>query len=134
MADVKQAEGTAQRRAPTVEAGLCCPGIEDAFDTALFRALGDENRVALLIRLARQGRPCTVSELGGCCDVDLSVVSRHLGILRDAGVVRSEKKGRHVYYSARLRDVALILRGVADALLEASSQRNGDLENTGETC
>jgi ArsR family transcriptional regulator len=99
---------------------VCCPGIERYFDTGLFRALGDANRNALLVELARQGKPVTVSELSTCCDVDLSVVSRHLKVLRDAGLLESKKKGKHVYYSARLVDVAHKLKQLADALVDAA--------------
>jgi ArsR family transcriptional regulator len=66
--------------------------------------------------LAVSRRALTVGELNACCPIDLSVVSRHLATLRDAGVVRSEKRGREVYYTVRCGPLAELLRGVARAL------------------
>lgn len=81
----------------------------------LFKALGDPNRLALLLRLAAAGGPATVSELGGCCARDLSVVSRHLARLREAGIVVAERRGREVHYRLT-SDLAGTLRAIADAL------------------
>ena len=55
----------------------------------LFKALCDGNRVAILRWLAEQGQPLPVGRIAGCCSVDLSVVSRHLAVLRDAGLLRA---------------------------------------------
>ncbi len=82
---------------------------------ALFKALGDPNRLALLLRLAAAGGPATVSELSGCCERDFSVVSRHLARLREAGIVAAERRGREVHYQLT-SDLASILRAIADAL------------------
>ncbi len=81
-----------------------------------FKALGDPNRIALLSRLAKCRRPCGVSELVGCCGVDISVVSRHLALLRDAGILQAEKRGKEVYYSVRCEEVVSTLRRIADAI------------------
>ena len=99
----------------TETAAACCAGLEGLIDPELFRALGDPNRVALLVRLGQSGRPTTVTEASGCCPVDLSVVSRHLATLREAGVVRAVKRGREVHYTVS-RDLAASLRALADAL------------------
>lgn len=93
----------------------CCPDLEGLIDPAVFRALGDPNRVALVVRLGANGRPTTVTEAAGCCPVDLSVVSRHLAVLREAGVLRAAKQGREVRYTVS-RDLAPALRALADAL------------------
>lgn len=96
-------------------AETCCPDLEGLLDPAVFRALGDPNRVALIARLGRSGRPTTVTEAADCCPVDLSVVSRHLAVLREAGVVLAAKQGREVRYTVS-RDLAASLRSLADAL------------------
>ncbi len=88
----------------------CCPDLEGLIDPALFRALSDPNRVALVARLGRSGRPTTVTEAADCCPVDLSVVSRHLAVLREAGVVRAAKQGREVHYTVS-RDLAAVPAG-----------------------
>jgi DNA-binding transcriptional ArsR family regulator len=85
----------------------------------LFRALGDPTRVRLVDLLAERCRACSVSELAGCLDVDLSVVSRHLALLRAAGVVRATKTGRNVLYEIQYYALAETLHGIADALERA---------------
>lgn len=94
----------------------CCADVSTLVEPRLFKALCDPNRIALLARLAQCGRPCTVGEISCCCPVDLSVVSRHLGILRDAGVLESQRKGKQVYYSVRFNEIAMTLRSIADAI------------------
>jgi ArsR family transcriptional regulator len=94
----------------------CCACVDEAARAGLFKALGDPNRVALLVRLAEIGKPCTVSQAAGCCPTDISVVSRHLALLRDAGVLEAEKRGREVYYSVRYAELVSTLRRMADAV------------------
>lgn len=94
----------------------CADDIDRLFPTGLFRALSDANRIALLGRLATSCGPQTVSETAGCCPTDLSVVSRHLAILRDAGIIEAEKRGRQVFYSVRYGALAGALRAMADAI------------------
>jgi len=104
--------------APAVRtpARACCPQLADLLDARLFRALADGNRLALLMRLAACGRACTVSELNACCPVDLSVVSRHLAILRDAGALQATRRGKEVLYQVRFERLVPLLRGIAAAL------------------
>lgn len=98
------------------EGGFPAAGIlDDLLDTDLFKALGDPNRAALVAHLGASG-PSTMSEAARCCPVDLSVASRHLAILREAGVVRAERKGREVHYSVPHRALANTLRSLAEAL------------------
>ncbi len=94
----------------------CCEDLSELMPTRFFKALGDANRIALLARLAEKGGPCTVTEAAGCCPVDLSVVSRHLATLKEAGILRAEKRGRQVYYSVPFSSLAGTLRSIADAI------------------
>ena len=101
-------------------ASTCCPTLQRLLSPALFRALGDPTRLGLLVALADGGRERTVSELCTCCPVDLSVVSRHLKVLREAGVVDARRLGKEVRYQVRIAPLAALLRELADAL-EASA-------------
>lgn len=66
----------------------------------IFGALSDENRLRLLYAL-RHGELC-VCQLIDLMGLSPSTVSKHLSILRDAGLLDSRKEGRWVYY--RLAD------------------------------
>jgi DNA-binding transcriptional ArsR family regulator len=82
----------------------------------LFKALSDPKRVSLLVRLAEQREPCTVGVVAEGSGVDLSVVSRHLAILREAGVIECVKQGKEVRCAVRAAAVVTVLRDLADAL------------------
>lgn len=107
---------TQTSKRPIAAQKSCCPDLEGLLDPALFKALGYPNRVALFARLGRMGRAATVTEAAECCPVDLSVVSRHLSVLRRAGVVQAAKHGREVHYSVSHHRLAATLRSLADAL------------------
>ena len=92
--------------------------LDGALDVELFRALGDETRLGLLSCLAKCGRACTVSVIGECCSVDLSVVSRHMAMLERAGVVEVEREGRRVSYAVRFRDLNRRFGELVEALKE----------------
>ena len=91
-------------------------------DPDLFKALCDPTRMSLLACLAKCGRPCSVGEAAECCAVDLSVVSRHLSMLEQAGVLQAEKRGRAVFYAVRFGHLCHLLRSLADAIEECCPQ------------
>lgn len=64
----------------------------------LFKALGDESRLAILHQLREQGATCA-TDLIACCAVAQPTVSHHLRVLRRAGLVRTEKRGLWVYFT-----------------------------------
>jgi ArsR family transcriptional regulator len=70
--------------------------------SVLFRLLADGTRLRLLRALSHDR--FNVSELTGILGVAQSGVSRHLGLLKEAGLVREERAGGYVYY--RLADDA----------------------------
>lgn len=72
--------------------------------SALFRLLGDEARLRVL-RVLETDR-FNVKELTGILGLAQSGVSRHLGLLKDAGLVEEEKDGPYTYYR--------LARGLAD--------------------
>lgn len=94
----------------------CCAALERWLSPGVFKALADPNRVAILVAASDGGRERTVSELAACCPVDLSVVSRHLRTLRDAGVLDARKQGKEVFYRVRFDALVAMLRNLADAL------------------
>lgn len=75
---------------------------------AIFRSLADPTRRALFERLCREGE-VTVGALTEKAGVSQPVVSRHLGVLKAAGLVRGRPDGRQTHYSARLSALAPLL-------------------------
>jgi DNA-binding transcriptional ArsR family regulator len=67
---------------------------------AIFVALADPTRRAIFERLAREGDQ-TVWMLTGDAGVSQPAVSKHLGVLKQAGLVRDKREGRQTRYSAR---------------------------------
>lgn len=66
----------------------------------IFKALADPTRRALFERLSREGEQ-TVRLLTEHAGVSQPAVSKHLGLLRQAGLVRDRRDGRETHYSAR---------------------------------
>jgi ArsR family transcriptional regulator len=83
-----------------------------------FDHLAHPVRLQLLDVLARnEGRVC-VCDLEAAVPVKQPTVSHHLRLLREAGLVESEKVGQWVYYRIR-RDAARALRGRIEQVLGA---------------
>ena len=72
----------------------------DAPDT-LLKSLADPTRRALFERLCREGE-LTVGALTAQSGVSQPAVSKHLGVLKQAGLVRDPHAGRQTHYSAQL--------------------------------
>src|ERR1700751_2212778 len=71
----------------------------------LFRTLADPTRRALFERLCLEGEQ-TVAALTARAGVSQPAVSKHLGLLKQAGLVRDRHEGRQTHYSAQLEALA----------------------------
>ncbi|MEQ8315996.1 MAG: metalloregulator ArsR/SmtB family transcription factor [Phycisphaerales bacterium] len=94
--------------------------VDGLLDPELFKALADPTRVLLLRCLLKCRRGCSVSEVAECCDVDFSVVARHLSLLARAGVLEARKEGRTVWYTPRCAYLGETFRALADAIDECA--------------
>jgi DNA-binding transcriptional ArsR family regulator len=74
----------------------------------LFRTLADPTRRALFERLCREGET-TVASLTAGAGVSQPAVSKHLGVLKLAGLVRGRHEGRETHYSAQLGALAPLM-------------------------
>ncbi len=63
----------------------------------VFTALGDEHRQRILLTFDR-GERLNVSQIAGVSTLSRPAVSHHLKILREAGVLCSEKIGKEVFF------------------------------------
>jgi DNA-binding transcriptional ArsR family regulator len=87
---------------------------------ALFRTLADPTRRALFERLCREGEQ-TVGGLTAGAGISQPAVSKHLGVLKEAGLVRDRHAGRQTHYSAHL--------GALAPLIDWASQMAGFWQN-----
>jgi DNA-binding transcriptional ArsR family regulator len=66
----------------------------------IFKTLADPTRRAIFERLCREGEQ-TVGALTARAGVSQPAVSKHLGVLKEAGLVFDRHEGRQTHYSAR---------------------------------
>ncbi|HLU03605.1 MAG TPA: metalloregulator ArsR/SmtB family transcription factor [Advenella sp.] len=86
----------------------------------LFRTLGDPTRRAIFERLCRDGEQ-TVAALTAQAGVSQPAVSKHLALLKQAGLVLDRHEGRQTHYSAR--------RSALAPLVDWTSQMTGYWES-----
>ena len=67
---------------------------------AVVKAMAHPTRLFIVDRLSR-GEQC-VCELTELIEADISTVSKHLSVLKNAGIVRDEKRGTQVYYTLEM--------------------------------
>jgi ArsR family transcriptional regulator, arsenate/arsenite/antimonite-responsive transcriptional repressor len=79
---------------------------------AVFRALSDPTRREIL-RLLRDG-PRTSGQIAEQFPIAWATVSRHLGVLRDAGLVLAERDGQQIVYELN----TTIFADLVDHLIE----------------
>jgi len=82
----------------------------------IFKTLGDPTRRALFERLCREGEQ-TVAGLTARAGVSQPAVSKHLAMLKQAGLVLDRPEGRQTHYSAR--------RDALAPLIDWTTEMNG---------
>ena len=65
----------------------------------LFKALGDPTRLEIVGMLADAGGELCVCEIEPRFDLSQPTISHHLRLLREAGIVRAQRRGSWVYYA-----------------------------------
>lgn len=78
----------------------------------IFKALGHPSRLKMVEGLF-DGERC-VCELQAMVGSDISTISKHLNILKEAGVLQDERRGTNIYYSLRMTCIANFLSCVED--------------------
>lgn len=87
--------------------------MSEAPHEVLFRTLGDPTRRALFERLCRDGEQ-TVGALTAGAGISQPAVSKHLAVLKKAGLVSGREEGRLTHYSARIEALAPLADWTAD--------------------
>jgi ArsR family transcriptional regulator, arsenate/arsenite/antimonite-responsive transcriptional repressor len=85
----------------------------------LFHALSDEKRLRI-VELLRRGERC-VCDLTGGMEAGQSLLSFHLKILREAGIVNDRRAGRWVFYSLNPEALAEVGEYAAGVRLDAEA-------------
>jgi DNA-binding transcriptional ArsR family regulator len=80
----------------------------DTASDALFKTLADPTRRAIFERLSRDGEQ-TVRVLTDHAGVSQPAVSKHLGVLKLAGLVRDRREGRQTHYRAEPQGLAPLI-------------------------
>ncbi|MEA4857175.1 MAG: metalloregulator ArsR/SmtB family transcription factor [Solidesulfovibrio sp.] len=96
----------------------------------VFKALGHPSRL-LMVEALGAGEKC-VCELRELVGSDISTISKHLSVLKEAGIVRDDRRGTNIYYSLRLQCVTGFLgcvRRFFDQQLEEQFQYFEELRN-----
>jgi DNA-binding transcriptional ArsR family regulator len=81
---------------------------------AVLKSLAHATRLFIVDELSR-GERC-VADLTEMVGADMSTVSRHLSVLKSAGIVKDEKRGAQVYYSLRVPCVLGFFACVEDVI------------------
>ena len=77
----------------------------------IFQALADPNRLAIFESLTRG--EAAVKDLTARFDISQPAVSQHLALLKDAGLVKGRRDGRHVYYRVKPRGMKPLIDWIA---------------------
>jgi len=80
--------------------------LEDA--ATMLKAIAHPMRVAIL-NLLKDGEKLTVSEIHKTLKIEQSTTSHHLGILKDKGVLKSERRGKNSFYFLRNQNLEHII-------------------------
>jgi arsenate reductase len=94
----------------------------------LLSALADPTRLAIVRQLADETETCACN-FTSCCDVGQPTVSHHLRVLREAGVVTSERRGQWIWYRLTA-DAAERLGAIARSLVPGGLTTVDDLLST----
>ena len=90
----------------------------------VLKALGHPTRLWMAEQLAA-GEKC-VCELAENINADFSTISKHLTVLKQAGVVIDEKRGKQVYYKLKVPCILNFMPCV-EAVLQATAQSHIEL-------
>lgn len=85
----------------------------------LFHLLGDPTRLRIV--LACLPAPIAVGDIAVGLELSSSLVSHHLRLLRAARIVKSERQGKQVFYSAADAHISGVLADMLEHIAEPST-------------
>jgi len=90
----------------------------------IMKAMAHPTRLLIVDELAKRGEEC-VCKLTEMIGADMSTVSRHLALLKGAGIIEDEKRGSMVFYRLRTRCVMDFFRCL-ESVIECGSESCGN--------
>ena len=94
----------------------------------VFKALAHPSRLLMVDALAESER--CVCELTALVGSDMSTVSKHLSVLKAAGVVQDERRGAQIWYRLRMKCVTRFF-GCIETELQRQAREKWDLVSSG---
>jgi DNA-binding transcriptional ArsR family regulator len=79
----------------------------------VFTALGDEQRQRMLLMFERD-EELTIKQIVEACQISRTAVAHHLRVLREAGVLKAERRGQSVYLRPDPKVVVDATEGLLD--------------------
>ena len=106
------------------------PSIDDIQPQAILHALSDPNRVAILARILTSGvvEACTNVAALGDRVIPKSSLSNHFRILREAGLIRSERHGVEMRNQSRFDEVNARFPGLIASIISAYANEESKVE------
>jgi DNA-binding transcriptional ArsR family regulator len=103
------------------------PAIEDVRPEAILHALADPVRATIFARIATAGcvEACTVLSTVGDRVIPKSSLSSHFKVLREAGLIRSERRGVEMRNESRCAELDARFPGLVAAIMSAYAVRAG---------
>jgi ArsR family transcriptional regulator, arsenate/arsenite/antimonite-responsive transcriptional repressor len=107
---------------PWRESRCCAPAPEKAAvpaagEVEALKALADETRLAIVRMLAEHDEPLCVCHIVDAFDLSQPTISHHLRLLREAGLISSEKRGLWAYYSLRRERLASVAQALTNPIV-----------------
>lgn len=106
---------------------LTHPAIENITVEGILHALSDPTRVAIFSRIANSGCSATCSAFStiGEKEIPKSTLSQHFNVLRDSGLIRSERVGVEMQNVSRCAEIEKRFPGLIPAIVNALGVQSG---------
>ncbi len=95
-----------EKQIATIQESCCVPTVQPVFKAEeaenishLFAALADSTRISILNLLAQSREAVCVCDITGSFKLGQPTISHHLRILKEAGLITGDKRGKWVHYS-----------------------------------
>jgi DNA-binding transcriptional ArsR family regulator len=106
---------------------LAHPALEDITVEGILHALSDTSRVQIFAQIADSAKSasCTTFTHVAGKDIPKSTLSQHFKVLREAGLVRSERIGVEMQNSSRCKEIESRFPGLIPAIVNAMKTQSG---------